>query len=155
MRRILAMVFGVLVVVGVLGVLPALANAAEQNVLSIPGAANTMVLSDLGKKTAAVFNFVSDGSSFTKALLWKSAKGKFDARRAKVTAGDNKSGLKYEEFLKVFVQVVSPENISAEVYVQTDKKVKGEQDYREKYQFFNNRDNNIYWWHWWSGCWIF
>ena len=88
MRRILAMVFGVLVVVGVLGVLPALANAAEQNVLSIPGAANTMVLSDLGKKTAAVYNFVSDGSSFTKALLWKSAKGKFDARRAKVTAGD-------------------------------------------------------------------
>ena len=62
---------------------------------------------------------------------------------AKVSAGASKSNLKYEDFLKVVVQLVKPGDVSAEVYVHTDKRVKGEADVTQNYQFFNNRDNNF------------
>ena len=62
---------------------------------------------------------------------------------AKVAAGSSKSGLSYEDFLKVVVQVVDPMNVSAEVFVHTDKKVKGEADVTQNYKFFNNKDNSF------------
>ena len=62
---------------------------------------------------------------------------------AKVVAGSTRSDLAYEEILKVLVQLVDPLNVSAEVYVHTDKKVKGETDVTQNYQFFNNRENSF------------
>ena len=62
---------------------------------------------------------------------------------AKVAAGSSRSGLSYEDFLKVVVQLVDPLDVSAEVFVHTDKKVKGEADVTQNYKFFNNKDNSF------------
>ena len=64
-------------------------------------------------------------------------------RLSKVAAGGSKSNLKYEDFLKVIVQLVKPGDVSADVYIHTDKRVKGEADVTQNYQFFNNRDNSF------------
>lgn len=64
-------------------------------------------------------------------------------RLSKVAAGGSKSGLAYEDFLKVIVQLVKPADISADVYIHTDKRVKGEADVTQNYQFFNYRDNSF------------
>ncbi|HAH32291.1 MAG TPA: hypothetical protein DCL44_08260 [Elusimicrobia bacterium] len=61
-------------------------------------------------------------------------------RLAKVAAtGD----MRYEDFLKVVIQMVDVKNISSEIYVHTDKRVKGEADVTQNYNMFNNRDNGF------------
>ncbi len=60
-----------------------------------------------------------------------------------VAAGKSKSRLSYEDFMKVVVQLVDPKEVSAAVYVHTDKRVKGEADVTQTYNFFNGRDNNF------------
>jgi len=70
---------------------------------------------------------------------WKSQSEKL----SKTAAGSSKSGLAYEDFLKVVVQLVKPGDISAEVFVHTDKRVKGEADVTETFDFFNDRDNSF------------
>lgn len=45
--------------------------------------------------------------------------------------------------MKVVVQLVAPSDVSAEVYVHTDKRVDAESDVSQTYQFFNTRDNNF------------
>lgn len=62
---------------------------------------------------------------------------------ANVAGGNSKSGLKYEDFLKVVVQLAAPGNVSAQVYLHTDKRVKGEADITQTYDFFNGRDNRF------------
>ena len=62
---------------------------------------------------------------------------------SKVAAGNSGSGLSYDDFLKVVVQVVDPMHVSAEVFVHTDKKVQGEADVTQNYKFFNNKDNSF------------
>jgi hypothetical protein len=62
---------------------------------------------------------------------------------SKVAVGSSKSGLGYEDFLKVVVQLVKPGDVSASVYVHTDKHVKGEADVTQTYSFFNGRDNSF------------
>ena len=64
-------------------------------------------------------------------------------RLALVAAGHSESGLKYNDFLKVFVQLVDPADISAAVFVHSDKRVKGQQDVTQTYQFFNGREHNF------------
>jgi hypothetical protein len=51
--------------------------------------------------------------------------------------------MKYEDFLKVVIQMVDVSNISSQVYVHTDKRVKGEADVTQNYNMFNNRDNGF------------
>ncbi|HBA60936.1 MAG TPA: hypothetical protein DCZ92_08965 [Elusimicrobia bacterium] len=82
---------------------------------------------------------IRDMVSVKEASNWKEQ----SERLSKVAAGSGKSGLKYEEFLKVVVQLVNPDDVSAEVYLHTDKRVKGEADVTQNYQFFNSRDNNF------------
>ncbi len=57
---------------------------------------------------------------------------------AKITAGDSGSGLKYEDFLKVALQLAAPGDISAEVYLSTDKNVNGDADVNQTYQYNNS-----------------
>jgi len=47
--------------------------------------------------------------------------------------------MKYEDFLKVVIQMVDTKDISSEIYVHTDKRVKGEPDVSQNYNIFNNR----------------
>ena len=87
----------------------------------------------------AATQVLRDISSIREASGWKDQSD----RLAKVASGSSKSNLKYEDFLKVAVQLVNPENISAEVYVHTDKRVKGEADVSQSYRFFNGRENDF------------
>ncbi len=79
---------------------------------------------------------ILDLASVNSAGDWK----RRSERLAAVSAGDSKSGLGYEDFLKVAVQLADRKNVSAAVYVHTDKRVKGEADVTQTYQFFNSRD---------------
>ncbi|MEI7528804.1 MAG: hypothetical protein WCK76_07660 [Elusimicrobiota bacterium] len=58
---------------------------------------------------------------------------------SKVIAGNGKSGLKYEEILKVLVQVVSPGDVSAELLYQAEKKPGDKNDISVQYSY--NADN--------------
>ncbi len=51
--------------------------------------------------------------------------------------------MKYEDFLKVVIQLVDVKNISSEVFVHTDKSVKGEPDVTQNYTMFNTRENGF------------
>jgi len=57
------------------------------------GRLDTASLYDLGNGTRALYAFSSSGSAFTKKLFWKSAKGRFDAARAKLACDDLKAAL--------------------------------------------------------------
>ncbi len=70
---------------------------------------------------------------------WKERSEKLAA----VSAGRSKSKMGFEDFFKVAIQLVSKQNISAEVYVHTDKRVKGEKDVTETYSYMNSKDNNF------------
>jgi len=58
---------------------------------------------------------------------------------AKLVSGDGRSGLAYDDIMKVLVQLSNPANISGELMVQTDKKVKGEKDISARYSL--HKDN--------------
>lgn len=59
---------------------------------------------------------------------------------AKVAAtGD----MRYEDFLKVVIQMTDTKNISSEIYIHTDKRVKGEADVNQNYTMFNTRENGF------------
>jgi len=51
--------------------------------------------------------------------------------------------MKYEDFLKVVIQLVDTRHISSELYIHTDKKVKGEADVTQNYTVFNTRENGF------------
>jgi len=70
---------------------------------------------------------------------WKKQAIKLSA----IAAGRSKSKMGFEDFFKVVIQLASKENVSAEVYVHTDKRIKGEEDITQTYNYFNNRDNNF------------
>ncbi|HAT71389.1 MAG TPA: hypothetical protein DCS63_01055 [Elusimicrobia bacterium] len=87
----------------------------------------------------AATQVIKDIASVRDSGGWKEQSEKLAA----VSAGKSKSGLKYEDFLKVVVQMVNPEDVSAEVYVHTDKRIKGEADVNQTYQFFNTSGNSF------------
>ncbi len=82
---------------------------------------------------------IRDIVSIKNAGNWKAQSEQF----SKVAAGSSKSGLSYENFLKVAVQLVDSKDVSAAVYIHTDKHVKGEADVTQTYNFFNSRDNSF------------
>lgn len=61
-------------------------------------------------------------------------------RLAKVASSGD---MKYEDFLKVVIQMVDTKDISSSILLQTDKRVKGEPDVNQNYTMFNNRDNGF------------
>jgi len=82
---------------------------------------------------------IKDIAAARNAPGWKEQ----SATLAAISTGKSRSGLEYEDFLKVIVQLTDPMNVSAQVYLNTDKKVKGEQDIAQTYQFFNNRSDSF------------
>ena len=61
---------------------------APATVANESGRLDAASLYDLGGRTSALYAFSSSGSAFTKQLFWKSARGQFDASRAKLACGD-------------------------------------------------------------------
>ena len=53
----------------------------------------------------------------------------------------SRGDMKYEDFLKVVIQLVDTKDISSDIYIHADKRVKGEPDVTQNYTMFNNRDN--------------
>jgi len=87
----------------------------------------------------AATQVIRDINSVKETSDWKER----SARLSRIAAGDSRSGLKYDAFLKVALQLVAREDVSAEVYLHTDKRVKGEADVTQTYQFFNTRENKF------------
>lgn len=84
----------------------------------------------------AATRFIAKITSVKDEASWKGQ----SEQLAKVAAtGD----MKYEDFLKVVIQLVDVKHISSEVYVHTDKRVKGEPDVTQNYTMFNTRDNGF------------
>ena len=84
----------------------------------------------------AATKFIAKITSVRNESGWK---GQSD-RLAKVASS---GGMKYEDFLKVVIQMVDVKNISSEIYIHTDKRVKDEADVTQTYTMFNNRDNGF------------
>lgn len=61
---------------------------------------------------------------------------------SKLLSGDNRSGLKYAEMLKVLVQLCDPLDVTADFQVNVDKKVKGEQDAHAHFSLRDKRADN-------------
>ncbi len=84
----------------------------------------------------AATKFLQKITSVKEQATWKGQ----SEQLAKVAAtGD----MKYEDFLKVVIQLVDVKHISSEVYVHTDKRVKGEPDVTQNFTMFNTRDNGF------------
>ncbi|MBE3033040.1 MAG: VCBS repeat-containing protein, partial [Actinobacteria bacterium] len=91
-QRVLAAVLFVVTLVALLLLLPARASGASPSLVTATdnasGRYDTVVLRDLGKRTAAVVSMVADGGAFTADQLWRSRKGKLDVRKVKWLAAD-------------------------------------------------------------------
>jgi len=84
----------------------------------------------------AATKFIEKITSVREEATWKGQ----SERLAKVAAhGD----MKYDDFLKVVIQLVDTKHISSEIYVHTDKRVKGEEDVTQNYTMFNTRENGF------------
>jgi hypothetical protein len=62
--------------------------AAAETVANAAGRYDSLVLRDLGGKTAALVQMVAADGAFTPVELWRSKKGSFDVARATFVAGD-------------------------------------------------------------------
>ncbi|NLI09974.1 MAG: hypothetical protein GX447_04365, partial [Elusimicrobia bacterium] len=82
---------------------------------------------------------IKDIFSVKEESSWKAQSEKLAA----ISAGRSKSKMGFEDFFKIAIQLVSKKNISAEVYVHTDKRIKGEKDVTETYSYLNSKDNNF------------
>jgi len=65
-------------------------------------------------------------------------------RLSKVAGGTSRSGLSYDDFFKVLVQLTKPANVSASVYVHLDPKKIGEADFTNTYNYFDSRSSANY-----------
>ena len=83
----------------------------------------------------AATSFIKSIMSLKNASGWKEQ----SEQLAKVSAT---GGMKYDDFMKVVIQMVDPKDISSELYIHTDKRVKGETDVTQTYDMFNNGDHN-------------
>ncbi|MDD5209492.1 MAG: hypothetical protein PHV36_08900 [Elusimicrobiales bacterium] len=84
----------------------------------------------------AATKFIEKLASVREEATWKGQ----SERLAEVAAhGD----MKYDDFLKVVIQLVDTRNISAEIFVHTDKRVEGEEDVTQNYTMFNSRENGF------------
>ena len=104
-------------------------NASNQS----EGATNPL---DIVRNMAyAASKFIEKIVSVRQESSWK---GQSEQLAKVASHGD----MKYEDFLKVVIQMVDTKDISSDIYIHSDKRVKGEPDVTQNYSMFNNRDNN-------------
>jgi hypothetical protein len=84
----------------------------------------------------AATKFIAKITSVKEETTWKGQ----SERLAKVAASGD---MKYEDFLKVVIQMVDVKNLSSEIYVHTDKREKGEADISQNYTMFNTREHGF------------
>ena len=103
---------------------------------SISGDNGTNPLDIVRSLAHAASKFIEKIASVKEESTWKGQ----SERLAKVAAHGE---MKYEDFLKVVIQLVDTRHLSSEIYVHTDKRVKGEEDVNQNYTMFNTRDNGF------------
>ncbi|MBI4352072.1 MAG: hypothetical protein HY550_11585 [Elusimicrobia bacterium] len=90
-----------------------------------------------------VRTLASCASGFIKDLLGVRNEAGWKARSERLAdagAGTWRSGLGYENCLKVMIQLVDVKDISAQLYVHTEKNVEGEEDVTRTYSAFGSGD---------------
>jgi len=103
--------------------------------LSAAGDGQNNLMSQISSFCRTATLLVADVVKIRTAGNWKAQSDML----SKVIAGQGKSGLKYEEILKVLVQVVSPKDVSAELLYQAEKKPGDKSDISVQYSY--NADN--------------
>ncbi len=96
---------------------------------------STNPMNIVGTMARAATKFIEKIVSVREESSWKGQ----SEQLAKVASH---SDMKYEDFLKVVIQMVDTKDISSDIYIHSDKRVKGEPDVTQNYSMFNNRDNN-------------
>ncbi|MCX5785627.1 MAG: hypothetical protein NTX59_08050 [Elusimicrobia bacterium] len=96
---------------------------------------STNPLNIVSTMARAATKFIEKISSVREESSWKGQ----SEQLAKVASSGE---MKYEDFLKVVIQMVDTKDISSDIYIHSDKRVKGEPDVTQNYSMFNNRDNN-------------
>jgi len=106
------------------------ASARLEPEFPVEGATNPL---DIVRNVAySAARFIERITAVRNESNWKDQSEKL----SKVASG---SEMKYDDFLKVVIQMVDTRDISSEIYVHTDKKIKGEPDVSQNYNIFNNR----------------
>jgi hypothetical protein len=90
-----------------------------------------------------VRNLASAATHFIQKITSVKEESNWKAQSEKLAQVASSGDMKYEDFLKVVIQLVDVKDISSDVYVHTDKRVKGEPDVTQNYTMFNTRDNGF------------
>ena len=90
-----------------------------------------------------VSTLAAAATRFIEKLMSVKSESGWKAQAARLAEVAGRSDMKYEDFLKVAIQLVDTRDISSEIYVHTDKRVKGEEDVNQNYSMFNNRENGF------------
>ncbi|MDD5210493.1 MAG: hypothetical protein PHV36_13970 [Elusimicrobiales bacterium] len=114
-------------------------QAAEKRMAGIAVTEGYNPMDDVKILAHGAEEVIKDLAAVRNAPGWKAQ----SATLAAVATGKSHSDFGYEDFLKVVVQLTDPLNVSAQVFLSTDKKVKGEADVAQTYQFFNNRNDSF------------
>lgn len=91
----------------------------------------TNPLEIVGTLARAATALIKDISSVRETSDWRER----SVRLSEAASGGSRSGLSHQDFMKVILQLVRPEDVTAEVYLHTDKRVKGEEDVTRTYTY--------------------
>ncbi|MCX5784136.1 MAG: hypothetical protein NTX59_00450 [Elusimicrobia bacterium] len=80
---------------------------------------------------------------FIEKIISVRSESGWKAQSEKLAKVASSGEMKYEDFLKVVIQMVDVKDISSEIFVHTDKRVEGEADITQNYNMFNNRENGF------------
>ncbi len=75
---------------------------------------------------------------FIEKITSVKAESTWNGQSDRLTEAASGGDMKYEDFLKVVIQMVDPKDISSDIYIHTDKRVEGEPDVTQNYTMFNN-----------------
>jgi len=90
-----------------------------------------------------VKSLASGATEFIKKILSVRKEADWKAQAERLSEVASSGDMRYEDFLKVVIQMVSPSDISSSFYIHTDKRIKGEANVTQTYNIFNNHDNDF------------
>lgn len=101
------------------------------------------IIRNLTNPLDIVKNLASAATKFIEKIASVRNESTWRAQAERLSKVASSGDMKYEDFLKVVIQLVSPKDISSSLYIHTDKHVKGEVDVTQTYNVFNSLDNNF------------
>ena len=98
-------------------------------------------LADVTNPMNVVRSLARAAAKFLEKIAGVRAEPDWKGQAERLAKAASSGDMKYEDFLKVVIQLVDTKDISSDIYIHADKRVKGEPDVTQNYTMFNNRDN--------------